>query len=125
MFVNRLVIYMNEELEYYTDSEKFFNAIKLYAKEINGKVLIADQYSVNMPNVAEPGCYFGFVVYYDNEGKYEKAKYFLINSRYLVDCNPLIWEALKSNMGKQNLAKNLSYNGNFSEVFTKSSPIFR
>lgn len=103
---------MNEE--YFTDSEVFFDAIKSYVKEINGTVLVADQ------------CVsFGFVVYHDNDkGEDERSKHFLINAKYLVGCNPMIWEALQSNVGKQNLAKALSYNGSFAEVFLKPREVF-
>ena len=106
---------MNEE--YFTDSKMFFDAIKSYAKEISGTVLTNDQCGFHMP---ESGCYIGFVVYYDNDkGEDERSKNFLINVKHLVGCDSLIWEALQSSAGKQNLARALSYNGSFVEVFLK------
>lgn len=104
---------MKNNENYYTNCKEYFDAIKLYAKEISGTVLSADL-------VRDGGCYFGFIVYYENIiNEDEKAKHFLINCKYITECDVSILEALQTNDGKRKLAKALSYNGSFVDVFLK------
>ena len=81
---------------FYTDIGVFFDAIRSYAAEIDGKVLCADK----VP-------YIGFVVYHDGDAEDEKAKHFMIDCKYAKNVPESIMQILNTNNGKINIAKSL------------------